>query len=92
LRTQISNISVYVWRGQFVETLIELRRFEYDMRLAAEQRLDMIAEEMKSAKEEIGSLRAQLRDAENDARDLEARRLNDGEELPLWLSLVGRSC
>jgi hypothetical protein len=90
LQTQISNISVDEGGGspearmfgdaQFVETMIELRRLEYGMRLAAEQRLDMIAEEMKSAKEEIASLRAQLRDAENDAKDLEARRLNDAEE------------
>jgi hypothetical protein len=40
----------------------------------------MIAEDMKSAMEEIASLRPQLRDAENDAKDLEASRLNDAEE------------
>jgi regulator of replication initiation timing len=82
LQKQVSNISVdedgdspearMFEHAQFVETMMELRRFEYDMRLAAEQRLDMIAEEMKSAKEGIASLRAQLRDAENDARDLDA--------------------
>jgi regulator of replication initiation timing len=89
LQAQIGNISLDEGDGspearmsehaRFVETMIELRRFEYDMRLAAEQRLDRIAEEMKSAKEEIASLRAQRRDAENDAKDLEARRLNDAE-------------
>jgi hypothetical protein len=90
LQTQISNISVNGGGGspearmfgdaQFVEAMIEWGRFEYDMRLAAGQRSDMIADDMKSAKEEIASLRAQLRDAENDAEDLEAWRLNDAEE------------
>jgi hypothetical protein len=82
LQTQISNRSPDEGGGspearmfgdaQFVETGIELREFDYDMRLGAEQRLDMIAGEMKSANEEIASLRAQLRDAENDAKDLDA--------------------
>jgi hypothetical protein len=106
LQTQIGNISVDEGGGtpearmfgdaQFVETMIELRRLEYGMRLAAEHRLDMIAEGMRSAKEEIASLRAQLRDGENDAKDLEARRLNDaGEQVfrdgcPWLAGLVGR--